>query len=80
MFVIDRLLLAPWRGLMWIFREIQEAAADDRKQQRARLMQSLSTLHRQLECGEIDEASFTASEQQLLAQLDTLQHEQPPTD
>ncbi len=77
MFVIDRLLLAPLHGLMWIFREVQEAAEEDRKQQRGRLMQSLSALHRQLECGEIDEAAFAASEQQLLAQLDRLQQDRP---
>lgn len=62
MFVIDRLLTAPLRGLLWIFREVQEAADEDRRQQRGRLMQSLLALHRQLEYGEIDEVAFAAGE------------------
>ncbi len=77
MFVIDRLLMAPLQGLMWIFREVKEAADEDRKQQRGRLMHSLAALHRQLECGEIDETTFTDGEQTLLAQLDALPPDPP---
>ncbi len=80
MFVIDELLLAPLRGLMWIFREVQAAADEDRKQQRGRLMQSQASLHRQLECGEIDDTAFAAGEQQLLAQLDALEHDKPASE
>lgn len=68
------MLLSPFRALLWIFRQVQEAADDEQAQRRERLWQSLADLHQSFERGQIDETAFEAREADLLEQLERLPH------
>ncbi len=72
MFIFDDLAKSPFKGFMFIVREVANAAQQEIAQQRADLMAQLSSLHLQLENGEIDEDDFDELEQQLLDRLEEL--------
>jgi len=73
MFLIDDLLTAPFRGLLWIFNEIRQAAQEEQAGEADNIRQQLVELYMQLETGRITEAEFDAREQQLLDRLDRAQ-------
>jgi hypothetical protein len=70
MLIIDDLLTAPFKGIVWIFKKVHQAAVDelDKRQQMTR--SELSELYMQLETGRISEDEFNAREKQLLDRLD----------
>ncbi len=70
MLLIDDLLLAPWRGLMFVVSEIHKAVAAEREADQQRVIAELAELHRRLEVGLITESEFEAAEQRLLDRLD----------
>ena len=75
MLLIDDLLAAPFRGLMFILREINNAVKAEQEAEERRMMSELAGLNRRLDEGQITEAEFEAEEQALLSRLDRLHGE-----
>lgn len=73
MFLIDDLVLAPVKGILWVFREIHDAAQQEMAGERESITAALSELYMRLETGQISEAEFEAREKELLDRLDRLQ-------
>ncbi len=74
MLLIDDLLAAPWRGLVFVLREIEKAAREEQAAAERRVLGELAELHRRLDQGEISDAQFEAAEQVLLDRLDGVAH------
>jgi hypothetical protein len=72
MFLIDDLLLAPGSFLLWVMRQVHEAAQEELENDSARITTELSELHRKLETGAITESQFEAHEKELLDRLDRI--------
>ncbi len=70
--IIDDLLMAPARGLMWVFSKIKAAADEEIESQAQRITSELSELYMKLDSGAITEEEFDAREQELLDRLDKL--------
>ncbi len=77
MILIDGLLAAPGRGLMFLLREIAKAAKEEQAGDERALMAELTALHRSLDRGEVSEDAFDAQEAKLLARLDRLHGIEP---
>jgi len=73
MFLLDDLLLSPVKGVVWIFREIHDAAQQELAGESEAITAALSELYMKLETGQISEAEFDAQEKVLLDRLDRLQ-------
>ncbi len=80
MFLIDDILLSPIHGLLWVFREINAAAAQDKAAEPATITAKLGELYMMLEAGQMTEAEFDAAEKVLLDRLDFLNGETSSTD
>jgi hypothetical protein len=72
MIIIDTLLAAPLRGLMFVLEKIDEAVQKETEAEERSIMAELSALHGALESGTITETEFEASERTLLDRLDGL--------
>lgn len=72
MLLIDDIIAAPFRGLLFVFKEINKAVQKEREAEEKRLMAELSALHQHLESGTLSEAEFEAQEAKLLQKLDDL--------
>ncbi|WP_454650958.1 gas vesicle protein GvpG [Bradyrhizobium liaoningense] len=72
MFLIDDLLAAPMRGLMFVLEKVNEAVQKELEAEERSAMADLTALHRALEDGRITEAEFEAREGKLLDRLDRL--------
>ncbi|MFZ1962108.1 MAG: gas vesicle protein GvpG [Roseiarcus sp.] len=72
MIVIDSLLAAPLRGLMFVVEKIDEAVQAEIEADERTIMADLTALHRTLDSGAIAEAEFDRREQKLLDRLDHL--------
>jgi hypothetical protein len=72
MFVVDDLLMAPARGLLWIFQEIHRAAQEEQVTDAESITAELSALYMRLETGKLTEAEFDAEEKLLLERLDRI--------
>jgi hypothetical protein len=75
MFLIDDLLSAPLRGLVFVLKKIDQAVQEEAALDERAIMADLSALHRALDNGAITEAEFDAREQVLLYRLDRLHGE-----
>ncbi len=73
MFLVDDLLLFPVKGVLWLFREIRDAAEKEKASEGESITAALSELYMQLETGQITEAEFDAREKELLDRLDRFQ-------
>jgi len=73
MFLLDDLLLSPVKGILWVFREIHDAAQQELAGESEAITTALSELYMKLETGQITEAEFDAQEKVLLDRLDQLQ-------
>lgn len=73
MLLVDDLLLAPVRGLLWIFGKIHEAAQEEIAGEADAITQELRELYMMLETGRITEAEFDARERTLLDRLEAIQ-------
>jgi hypothetical protein len=73
MFLIDDILLAPAKGLMWIAKEIQKAASKAEENEADELTARLSSLYMQLETGQLTSEQFDAMEREILDRLDAIQ-------
>lgn len=72
MLLVDDLLLAPMHGLLWVFRQIHEAAREEIAGEADAITAELSQLYMMLETGRITEAEFEARERVLLDRLDAI--------
>jgi hypothetical protein len=70
--IIDSLLAAPLRGLMFVLEKIDEAVREETANEERGVMADLSALHRAFDEGAIDETTFDARERDLLDRLDRL--------
>lgn len=70
MFLFDDIAMSPFRGVMFLAKEIAKAAQQEQEKDRANLMAELSSLHLQLEKGEITEDEFDEREVWLLDRLE----------
>jgi hypothetical protein len=73
MFLIDDLLLAPAKGVLWIFKEIHEAAEQELAGESDAITAALTELYMKLDTGQITEVEFDSQEKILLDRLDRLQ-------
>lgn len=76
MFLLDDLLLSPVKGVLWVFREIHDAAQQELAGESEAITAALSELYMKLETGQITEAEFDTQEKVLLDRLDRLQAEE----
>jgi len=72
MLLIDDILLAPFRSLMWIFREIHNAAEQEMANEAKNLTARLSELYMLLESGNISEEEFDQKEAEILDRLEEI--------
>ncbi|MHB9072956.1 MAG: gas vesicle protein GvpG [Desulfobaccales bacterium] len=75
MFFVDDLLMSPIKGVLWVFREIHDAAQQELAGESEAITAALSELYMKLDTGQITEEQFDAQEKQLLDRLDRLQAE-----
>lgn len=73
MFLVDDLLMSPIKGVLWVFREIHDAAEQELAGEGEAITAALSELYMKLETGQITEEQFDAQEKVLLDRLDRLQ-------
>ncbi|HAY23304.1 gas vesicle protein GvpG [Desulfobacca acetoxidans] len=73
MFLLDDVVMAPFKGIFWIFKEIHDAAQQEQAGESDAITASLSELYMKLDTGQITEAEFDAQEKILLDRLDRLQ-------
>ena len=76
MLIIDDLFMAPFKGLFWVFRKIDQAAREELEGQKQRMISELSELYMQLDTGKISEQEFNAREKMLLDRLDQIKKQQ----
>ena len=72
MLIIDNVLLFPVRSIIWIFRELHNAAQQELANEAEAIIAELSELYMMLETGRITEVEFDAREKELLDRLDEI--------
>lgn len=80
MLLVDDLLLAPIRGLLWIFGKIHDAAQEEIAGEADAITEELRELYMMLETGRITEAEFGARERTLLDRLEAVQDRESEPD
>lgn len=73
MLLVDDVLSYPVRGVLWVFREIHNAAMEELANEAQAITAQLSDLYMRLEMGRITEEEFAAEETILLDRLDRAQ-------
>jgi hypothetical protein len=72
MFIIDKILLSPVYGTVWIARQVDNAVRQDREGEQERITTQLRELYMMLETGGITEQEFDRREKELLDRLDEI--------
>lgn len=72
MFIVDDILTSPFRGLLWIFEEICDAAEQELGHEADAIAGRLHELYVMLETHRITEDEFERRESELLDRLDKL--------
>lgn len=75
MFLVDDILLFPVRSLLWVFKEIHNAAQQESEAEPEQITAALRELYMSLETGRISEEEFSAQEKILLDRLDRIREE-----
>lgn len=75
MLLLDDIALFPMRGILWVFRELHNAAMQELANEADSITNDLSQLYMMLERGEIPEAEFAARERELLERLEKIQQQ-----
>ena len=73
MLLVDDLLKLPITGLVWIARQVENAAQEELANESESITAELSQLYMMLETGKISEEEFAAGENTLLERLDKIQ-------
>ena len=71
MFIIDDILLAPLKGVIWIGKKINEVIEKELHDE-GRIKEELMELQQRLEMDEISEDEYKKQEKELLARLDAI--------
>jgi len=72
MFLVDDILLFPARSILWIFREIHNAALEEQAGEADGITAQLSEFYMMLETGKMTEEEFDTAEKALLDRLDAI--------
>jgi len=72
MLLVDDILTFPFRGLVWVFEEIQNAAEQERGEEADAITRDLQMLYLALENGQMTEEEFDRKEGELLDRLDAI--------
>jgi hypothetical protein len=75
MFLVDDLVTGPGKFVLWIFRQIHEAAKEELGNERQLITAELSRLHGLLESGSLSEEEFDEREHVLLDRLDAVEEQ-----
>lgn len=75
MFIVDDLLLLPWKGLMGIFKEIQKQA-DQELGDRGKLREKLLEAQILFEVDKITEEEYLKREKEIMARLNALEEKE----
>ena len=70
MLIVDDILLFPVRSILWVFKEIHNAAQEEQANEAEAITAELSELYMMLETGKITETEFDTREKTLLDRLD----------
>jgi gas vesicle protein GvpG len=73
MVLVDDVLMFPFRSVLWIFREIHNAAQEEFATEAESITAELSHLYMRLETGKISEEEFAAEEKSLLERLEKIE-------
>ena len=73
MLIIDDILLFPIKSILWMFREIHNAAQQELATETETITVELGELYMMLETGRITENAFDSREKELLDRLDEIQ-------
>jgi len=71
MFLIDDILLAPLKGVIWVAEKVKEIAEQELYDE-GRIKEKLMELQLKLELEEINEEEYKNQEKELLARLDAI--------
>ena len=77
MFLIDDLLLLPFRGMMFVFKQIHLAAEKELEGEGQSIRARLTELYMLLETGRITEEEFDTQEKELLDRLEHVDRARP---
>ena len=72
MLLVDDILMAPVKALLWVFKEIHKTVEQETAGEHEAITRALSELYMKLETGLITEEQFEAQETKLLDRLDEL--------
>ena len=75
MFIIDDILLAPIKGIVWIGKKIEEVAKRETSD-KSKIQEQLLELQMRLELEEITESEYEKEETRLLKELNRIQKEE----
>lgn len=70
MFFIDDIVMSPFKGFMFLAKEVANAVEQEKESRRDSLMNELTELHRLFEKGELSDDDFDAREASILDLLD----------
>ena len=70
MFLVDDVMMSPFKGFMFLAREVANAVEQEQENRRDSLMNELTELHRLFERGDISDEDFDAREATILDLLD----------
>ena len=73
MFLLDDILLAPFKGLAAVCRKVRDFAEEDLEAQEKAILASLAELYHEAETGRIGDDEFNTRESGLLDRLEGLQ-------
>lgn len=76
MLLVDDILFAPVNGILWIFREIHNAAQNEMAGEEDSITEQLRLLYMQLETDRISIQQFDSEEKILLDRLDAVEARQ----
>ncbi len=71
MFFLDDIVMSPFKGFLFIAKEVAKAVEQQSERDRADVMGQLSALHLALEKGEITQEEFEERENELLDRLES---------
>jgi len=78
MLILGDILAAPFKGILWTFEKIHQAAMEELERQRNTIRTDLRDLYGELDAGRISEDEFDTRERELLDRLDRLNQSSGP--
>jgi len=72
MFFVDDLVMSPFKGFLFLAREVAKAVEQEAEQERTEVMSQLALLHSRVEKKEITDDEFDELETELLDRLEQL--------